>query len=213
MPCHIECLYFFLDCDSADIALVIDSSASITPDAWNEMKIFLKQLVDQFDIGPNKVRIGIIIYASSAYIEVHLDQYDTATGLKMAIDNLQRRGYLTATDQALNLLTNQFFRNTGRAGVDQVAILFTDGASDEPQRTSQAATDAKANGIRLLVVGISNLVEDYELRDIASNPTYDVFRVEEFSELVNSVNNISKRACIDIKEERGEYFRGHYVKH
>ncbi|CAK6983010.1 scavenger receptor cysteine-rich type 1 protein M130-like [Scomber scombrus] len=49
-------------CDSkADIVMLVDESGSISPEDFSMMKSFLREIVNNVDIGPDKVQIGNIL--------------------------------------------------------------------------------------------------------------------------------------------------------
>ena len=58
-----------------------------------------------------------------------------------------------------------------RPDVRDVAIIITDGNSDEPMDTLSNSTAAKQDNITLFVVGITNKMRESELKGIASLPT------------------------------------------
>lgn len=46
----------------ADVVFVLDSSASISNANYQKMLTFTKEIVNNFDIGPDKTRIGLITF-------------------------------------------------------------------------------------------------------------------------------------------------------
>lgn len=79
----------------------------------------------------------------------------------------------TRTDLALEDMRTKVFESvTGnRPDVRDVAIIITDGNSDQPNNTLANATAAKADNITMFVVGITNTMRVDELMAIASTPT------------------------------------------
>jgi len=65
-------------------------------------------------------------------------------------------GGQTLTDEAFNAVPSLFA--SSRDGVPKVVVLLTDGASTYYERTIKAAENVKANGIKIIAVGIGNKV-------------------------------------------------------
>lgn len=58
------------------MAFVLDSSGSIDDrvrDAWNLMRNFVVDVVQQFDVSPTAAHIGLIRYSNDAEISLHLN--------------------------------------------------------------------------------------------------------------------------------------------
>ena len=77
-----------------------------------------------------------------------------------------------------------------------VAVLFTDGKSNEPEETWKEAVAARKAGITLLVVGIGGGVSQKELTAIASSPAErNVLMVSDFDALSNILKALSDGLC------------------
>ena len=106
----------------------------------------------------------------------------------------------TNTAAALRALRETMFttQNGDRAGVQNIAILLTDGNSNNRRETLKEATAAKVAGIHLIVTGIGNpdwLSLD-ELRGIASDPDKDnMYTVRTFQEINNLRPAFKKSIC------------------
>ena len=86
----------------------------------------------------------------------------------------------TATHSALNLLSTAFNTSRTDQGIPRVAIVFTDGQSNYPTLTDQAARSVHAIGIIVYSIGIGNNVDENELNTIASSSS-NVFLISSFS--------------------------------
>ena len=82
-------------------------------------------------------------------------------------------GQGTNTGAALKYTRERIFSGSGdRSNAKNVAVLFTDGGSQDKRETILQANRAKAAGIHIVTVGIGNpgWLDQWELRGIASWP-------------------------------------------
>ena len=173
--CDIGCT------SSIDIVFVLDASGSVGSANFVTMKNFMKNVISNFNIGDDGTRIGIIRYASSASIILSLGSINNTNGLNTFIDNIVYTGGGTATHSALNLLSIAFNTSRTDQGIPRVAIVFTDGQSNYPTLTAQAAQSVHAStGIIVYSFGIGSGVNTNELNTIASSPS-NVFLISSFS--------------------------------
>ena len=171
----------YIGCDSGlDIVFVLDASGSIGSSNFVRMKDFVKSVVSNFEIGDDKTRVGVIRYASSASIIIPLGSTDDSLLLNNSITNIIYTGGGTATHLALNLLDIAFSNARTSQGVPRVAIVFTDGRSNSPSLTVQAAQAVHSTGIVVYSFGIGNNVDADELNAIASSSS-NVFVISDFS--------------------------------
>lgn len=55
-----------------DIVFIIDSSRSVRPSEFEQVKVFLAKVIEGLDVGPNATRVGVVNYASRVKNEVRL---------------------------------------------------------------------------------------------------------------------------------------------
>ena len=131
------------------------------------------------DIGLQKSLVGVILFSSSPRIEFSVTQHTDEVSLLTAIDNLPYRGGGTNTAAALDLL-----RTAGqpggtlnlRNGYTHVAMIITDGRSNNQQATLTAASALHSSNIydQVYAIGVSGAVAT-ELNAIASDPSLVFF--------------------------------------
>ena len=160
---------------------LLDSSGSIGSSNFVTMKNFTKNIVSNFDIGDNKTRIGIIEFASNASIILSLGSINDINQLSSFIDNIAYLyGGSTRTDLALNLLPTAFSTARTSQGIPRVAVVFTDGYSNQPQLTITAAQAIHSTGITVYALGIGGGIHVNELNAIATSSN-NVFLISNFS--------------------------------
>jgi hypothetical protein len=125
--------------------------------------------------------VGVITYSDNAQVEFYLDSYSDRRDVLNALSFMQRGGR-TNTQEALRLSNEDIFTASrfvfsfqkrklnemlmnlmvcrgDRTGVDDVAILLTDGGSNiSKDRTIPRARDLKNNQVEVFVVAVGDQV-------------------------------------------------------
>ncbi|XP_014859001.1 PREDICTED: collagen alpha-1(XII) chain isoform X2 [Poecilia mexicana] len=183
----------------ADIVLLVDGSWSIGRLNFKTIRAFIARMVGVFDIGPDKIQIGLAQYSGDPKTEWHLNAHPTRDSLLNAVNNLPYKGGNTMTGMALNyILQNNFKESVGmRPSARKIGVLVTDGKSqDEVVIPSQ---NLREQGIELYAIGVKNADEN-ELRSIASDPDeIHMYNVADFSFLLDIVDNLSDNLCNSVK--------------
>nr|XP_057921467.1 collagen alpha-1(XII) chain isoform X1 [Doryrhamphus excisus] len=183
----------------ADVVLLVDGSWSIGRINFKTIRNFIARMVSVFDIGPDKVQIGLAQYSGDPKTEWHLNAHSTKASLLDAIANLPYKGGNTMTGMALSyILQNNFKPNVGmREESRKIGILITDGKSqDEIITNSQNLRDS---GIELYAIGVKNADEN-ELRSIASDPdAIHMYNVNDFQFLLDIVDDLTVNLCNSVK--------------
>uniref|UniRef100_A0A8C5CCN3 Collagen type XII alpha 1 chain n=1 Tax=Gadus morhua TaxID=8049 RepID=A0A8C5CCN3_GADMO len=183
----------------ADIILLVDGSWSIGRLNFKTIRSFISRMVGVFDIGPERVQIGVAQYSGDPKTMWHLNEHPTRDGLMKAVANLPYKGGNTMTGMALNfILKNNFQVNNGmRPEARKIGVLITDGKSqDEIIFSSKELRD---QGIELYAVGVKN-ADVNELRSIASPPeVIHMYNVKDFSFLLDIVDDLSNNICNSVK--------------
>jgi uncharacterized protein YegL len=184
-----------------DLALIIDSSGSVSPADFEEGKKALLDLVSRLNVGTEKAGVAIINYASTTSLSAQTDVYEfDRMDLLQQVAALPRLGTNTATGDAL-ALANSYCqarcRNTARA-IPRVFAVFTDGHSNEGRPAIPAAEALRASPIdgTVFAVGIGNIGPDgdAELRGIAGDPDY-VMNIASYLDLARVTNAITMKMC------------------
>ncbi|CAI5695215.1 unnamed protein product [Oreochromis niloticus] len=187
----------------ADIVLLVDGSWSIGRLNFKTIRAFIARMVGVFDIGPDRVQIGLAQYSGDPKTEWHLNAHQTRESLLDAVSNLPYKGGNTLTGLALNyILQNNFKEDVGmRPSARKIGVLITDGKSqDDVIVHSQNLRD---QGIELYAIGIKNADEN-ELRSIASEPNdIHMYNVADFSFLLDIVDRVSDNLCNSVKGPGG----------
>ena len=182
-----------------DMVFVLDASTSVSEPNFVLMKNFVKDFLADADIDGGNVRVGVIIYSTEDHIQFHLNTFTSKSEVETAVDNIPYRYGSTNTADALKTMRTVMFTagNGDRPGVDNIAIVLTDGVSNiNGRRTIPEAEEARASNIHIYVIGIG--IQDLrEVNGIASPPIEDnVFAVNSFDELEPLRNEVFSALCV-----------------
>lgn len=88
---------------------------------------FVKDLADFFEIGQNRVRIGLISFNRKVTMMLPLNEIHTKAGLDEAVDSIPYNGKGTNTGRALQEVVDKAFKqpNGDRADVENQVISPT----------------------------------------------------------------------------------------
>ncbi|XP_038134857.1 collagen alpha-1(XXII) chain-like isoform X1 [Cyprinodon tularosa] len=184
-----------------DLAFIIDTSSSVGKENFEKIRQWVANLVESFDIAPDKTRVAVVRYSDKPTTEFTLGRYRTLEDVKQAARNIRYLGGNTMTGDAINYTTDNIFTESSGArplarGIQKVAILLTDGRSQdyvlEPSRLA-----AKA-GIRMFAVGIGEALKE-ELEEIAAEPkNAHVFHVTDFNAIDKIRGRLRRRLCENV---------------
>lgn len=177
----------------ADIMILLDGSDSIQDRDWYKMKEFVQLLIDNFDIARDAIHLGMVVYSSRIGDHIGLNSFKDKNMLKLLAGALNHPKDSTNTAKGIEYVREKF-RSDGRPGVPKIAIVITDGSSDNPRNTKLQANAAKNEGIKVLAVGVGGHMFKDELRSIASNPS-KVFTSPTFGTLITLVSEIRNMVC------------------
>ena len=156
---------------------VIDTSGSIGKDNYQLIREFTANSTTELIRNFPRSEVGVILFGSTAHVEFNLQTHTNLSELLTAIGNLPYRGGGTNTAEALTLLSST--AQNGALGLrndsSKIAIVITDGKSNNASATSLAANELHNLGIfDVYAVGIGGANQS-ELRGIASSPELALF--------------------------------------
>ncbi|KAH9509509.1 hypothetical protein Btru_046066 [Bulinus truncatus] len=184
-------------CESAaDVLLILDSSGSIGSANYALLSNFSAELSKNFNIAPDKVQFGAILFSSNVQNVFNFNTYSNNNDVEKALLSIPYLSATTNTADALDYArTNSFTTASGaRPNVGKIAVVITDGNSNEPARTATAAQALKQSGVTTIAVGVGSNIAQSELQAIASSPS-NVFNVNDFTVLDAIKKNLVQTAC------------------
>uniref|UniRef100_A0A8C5PL56 VWFA domain-containing protein n=1 Tax=Leptobrachium leishanense TaxID=445787 RepID=A0A8C5PL56_9ANUR len=176
---------------NSDIYLLIDGSGSIHYEEFKEMQNFLVDLVDVFDIGPQKVRFGAVQYSDTYLLEFQIGSDYSKTNLKLAIKNFRQLGGGTKTGQAMNYIRQLVLdpQNARAKNIPVYLIVLTDGESADSVK--EAAEILRSHSVKLFAIGVK-AANVAELLEITGDPKRVHF-VKDFGALKDIKNLVARQ--------------------
>uniref|UniRef100_A0A665U225 VWFA domain-containing protein n=1 Tax=Echeneis naucrates TaxID=173247 RepID=A0A665U225_ECHNA len=133
------------DCKAAklaDIVFIVDESGSIGTSNFQLVRTFLYSIINGLEVSTTRVRVGIVTYNDRATAQVYLNSFSDKKELLNFIKILPYHGGGTRTGAALKFAQeNVFIQSTGSRkdrGVQQVAVVITDGESQDNVNAKEA---------------------------------------------------------------------------
>uniref|UniRef100_A0A674BWN9 Collagen type XII alpha 1 chain n=1 Tax=Salmo trutta TaxID=8032 RepID=A0A674BWN9_SALTR len=173
----VKCSYSAI----ADLVFLVDGSWNVGRDHFKYIRSFISAMAGAFEIGEDKTRVGVVQYHTDTRTEFNLNQHMKRGELLRAINTLPYMGGNTMTGEAMDyLLKNTFTEANGaRKGFPKVAMIITDGKSQDP--VEAIAKKLKNMGVEIFTLGIKG-ADDEELKQMASTPyrthVYNVFNFD-----------------------------------
>ncbi|KAG8572798.1 hypothetical protein GDO81_012167 [Engystomops pustulosus] len=193
-----------LNTELADIYLLIDGSGSIGTQDFQDMQTFLVELVEMFDIGPQKVRVGAVQYSDNSQLEINIASHRDKTDLKLAIQNIRQRGGGTETGKAINYTSNIILdtNNIRPGNVPVYFIVLTDGESQDSVK--EAAMILRQHNVNVYAIGVKQ-ANQTQLLEITgdSNRVHFVYDFDSLKDIKNVIVQqiCSTKACQNAKAD------------
>lgn len=192
----VTCVCLFSGClhtDEADIFFLIDHSGSIYPADFQDTKKFIIDFLQNFRVGPDHVRIGVVKFADSPTLEFDLTAYSDVRALENAILNIEQIGGGTETGKALEFMSPQFDRAQATRGskVKEYLVVITDGKSTD--KVKAPADQLRMQDVVVYAIGVKSADKD-ELLEISGDPQRTFF-VNNFDALKPIKDDIITDIC------------------
>uniref|UniRef100_A0A8C7KHB2 Collagen type XII alpha 1 chain n=1 Tax=Oncorhynchus kisutch TaxID=8019 RepID=A0A8C7KHB2_ONCKI len=193
-----------------DLVFLVDGSWSAGRD-FKYIRNFISAMAGAFEIGEDKTRVGVVQYSTDTKTEFNLNQHVKWGELLRAINTLPYKGGNTMTGEAMDyLLKNAFTEANGaRKGFPKVAMIITDGKSQDP--VENIAKKLKNMGVEIFTLGIKGADED-ELKQIASTPyRTHVYNILNFDLIKNVQKELITHVCSGVDDQLNSLVSGEEV--
>eukprot|EP00062_Callorhinchus_milii_P019996 gi/632975160/ref/XP_007904072.1/ PREDICTED: collagen alpha-3(VI) chain-like isoform X1 [Callorhinchus milii] len=166
-----------------DVVFLIDGTSKVGTNFYR-IRDFIYNLIQNFDVGEDKDRIGVVQYSDDARVEFPLNAYSNFMTLLDAVRRLGLKGGRTLnTGSALDfIMKNVLTKSAGSRrdlGITQILVLITTGKSQDEVRLPSEIL--KRAGVVTFTVGI-NEADNSELHQIAYSPKL-IFQVNDYWDL------------------------------
>ncbi|XP_048583307.1 uncharacterized protein LOC5512020 isoform X1 [Nematostella vectensis] len=196
--CGRECRPRVKNCFVAmDIAIAVDSSASVPDDEFENVKNFVTRIVNSNSDSENSIHFGVLQFGAETKTLTSFQKFASEAKLRDLIKGMQKLDGDRKFDTALKGIRKDIFSLEGRMrqGRPRFAIVITSGASAavsaELAKASKELTDI---GVKIIAVGTNAGVGDDTLRQLATEPNlkFTANKPEDFRTLWN---DIEKQMC------------------
>ncbi|XP_063789282.1 collagen alpha-3(VI) chain isoform X1 [Pseudophryne corroboree] len=192
------------DPEARDVVFLIDGSTSTGSDGLANIRDFILKVVQNFQIGATKVRVGLVQFSNEPTTEFFLRANMNRLALVQNIRRLRHRGGAPLNiGKALDFVAkNHFVKSAGsriEEGVPQHLVLLTGGKSaDDISGSVRILGDT---GIRSLAVGAGS-ADRAEIATIVSDPRF-VFTIRDFKDLPTIENTLTLSFEGPVEPPRG----------
>lgn len=91
------------------MAFILDTSGSVGSSNFNQVKNFVKNVVDFFNIGSSGTHVAVVTYSTFPWLEFNLKAHYTKSAIKNAVTYIRYRGGMTYTADALDFVRRNVF--------------------------------------------------------------------------------------------------------
>ncbi|XP_033877227.3 collagen alpha-3(VI) chain-like isoform X3 [Acipenser ruthenus] len=185
----------FQDSDKRDIVFLVDGTSAVRNDLGS-IRDLITRVVNQLDVGLDKVRISVVQYSDDAKVEFLLNEHSTKEEVLSAVKRIRNKGgNKLNTGKALEYVSRNIFQRFAGSRIEesvpQFLILLTGGRSADD--VFDPAERLKKNYVAPFTIGAKNADEE-ELKLISLSPEYS-YTVNEFRDLTN----IDQQLLISVK--------------
>ncbi|VDL80556.1 unnamed protein product, partial [Nippostrongylus brasiliensis] len=181
----------------ADVIIMLDSSENFSQEEFDEMKESIADLADVgFDLAPDVVRIGFVVYSDKVAVPVALGHYEDKIDLIQQISDTEKiNDGVAIALYGLNAARQQFQLH-GRENATRIVIMITNGRNRG--NAAPAAEDLRETyNVQLFVLAVATDSEGLStLKRIAGTEYPDrVIEVPTAFELDERTADISRHLC------------------
>lgn len=198
--------FFFLlvpacNLQEADVIFLCDGSDMVSDSEFVTMTTFLSDLIDNFDIQSQRMKIGMAQYGSRYQEIIELESSLNKTQWKSRIQTMAKSKGFPRIDFALKHVSHMFHPSVGgrkNAGVPQMLVVITSGYPRYD--VADAVKVLKDLGICVLALGIGDVYKE-QLLPITGNPE-KIITFQDFNRLMSV--DVKKRMVREICQSCGK---------
>ncbi|XP_062848369.1 collagen alpha-6(VI) chain [Trichomycterus rosablanca] len=176
----------------ADVVFIVDVSESAPA-----LRDFLYNVIAGFEIGSDKVQVGLVLYSDTPTAEIYLN---TFTNKQEVLNHIKLMPFLAGnpyTGRALKFAREKVFTKEKGSrrdrGVRQIAVVITMQQSLDVVTTE--AYELQASGVEVYAIGNNDL----QLKQIVSFPeTQHMFIMEDFNNLFKMEDILRTTLCSSV---------------
>uniref|UniRef100_A0AAQ6IM24 Collagen, type VI, alpha 3 n=1 Tax=Anabas testudineus TaxID=64144 RepID=A0AAQ6IM24_ANATE len=181
-----------------DIVFLVDGSDAVGRE-FPIIQEFIRRVVENLNVGENKIRIGVVQYGDTAQADMYLNSHTTKEGVLNAVREIRRRGGRQRNlGQALQFVSQDALTaargSRKQDGVPQFVIVVSSGPSTDD--ISRAASTLKQSKVLPISIGTRD-INPTELQVVSYVPNFAItiddlpglYTVQE--DLINTLTEMS----------------------
>nr|ALA16012.1 collagen-like protein-4 [Mytilus coruscus] len=177
---HLMCLLLAINPSlqlintKADVLFILDTSGSIGQSNFTIMKNTAANIAGQFMIGKDNTQVGVDVFSHTVKTEIKLRQWNWLPLLRYYIKNIPYGSGGTKTYAALEHARKSSFTkpNGDRPDAQNIALVMTDGGSDNKDFTCAAAQKMRDDGILVFAIPIGSNINEDEIKCIETDSSF-----------------------------------------
>ncbi len=158
----------------------------------------MASVVQDLEVDSGRVRVAVQTFADSEQPRFELNTFASRSDVIDAVREIPYSRGTTNTAAALRYARETMFTagNGDREGVPNIAVVLTDGGSNDKAQTMQEAYLTKQAGVHIITIGVGGWTDEYELIRLASYPyATNKIDVRRFSALLDVKDRIRNLVC------------------
>ncbi|XP_071091876.1 uncharacterized protein [Haliotis cracherodii] len=179
-----------------DVEFVLDSSDTVGADNFRYMIQYVQNLVRHWEIGPQRIQVGVVTYGNGARNQFYFNNYQTGAQLVNAIGNIQYQSGAADLGNAFRFAYGDAFtsQHGSRDHVPHVIVHIGNGVSSNKAFTLQEAQAARDHGVAIYNVAVGSGVDTNEIQNIATSPASRyVLHADTYQSLDTLVNPLATK--------------------
>lgn len=190
-------------CTKVDILFLIDDSSSVSSSGFTYAKSVAAKLVDCLTIGPNDVRVGMMMFGSTVSTIFDFQLLNDKHQIKFKIAGAPFRGEIR-TNMYLPLFYSLHKMNSNPANRLDIVIVLTDGKS---YSNVMHVSNTLHSVAYTFAMGIGTDLDTTNLQTIARNPIRDYYvSPNDYVDLHRKVSRLINGLCTGKVFKRGIIF-------
>ncbi|XP_058249857.1 collagen alpha-6(VI) chain-like [Hemibagrus wyckioides] len=179
-----------------DIVFIVDVSTSTTSPEL--VRSFLSLMVNNWQIKPDSVRVGIVLYSETPSADFYLNTFYSKPETLQYIKRLPFWGGESKTSRALKFAREKVFTkemgSRHALGVQQIAVVITEVTSLD-NATAAEAYKLIGSGVKVYALGVSNDKRE-QLKQISFYPPEEyVFSLQSFTDVIKVEKLLRESIC------------------
>nr|AUX81366.1 von Willebrand factor [Myxine glutinosa] len=160
-----------------DLIFALEDSDTVGERAFEMMKDFVQEVVQEVDIGENETKVGIVQFAEKPIVTLALEQYQQKEEVMETIKNMTFHGGDTVNTGAAieSALAEEM---PGRPDIPKIMFLLT--ASRANDTISRPAEEAQKEGLAVFPIGVGEKTDMEQLEELG---TFPAIAISSFDQL------------------------------